>query len=150
MNPSIILGMCAGMVLYVVLRTLFGGRKAGSAADCAGKVLPFVAKDRETSAVPSLPSPEVAEIMDREVKSDAAHKGSDEKEMVSEAPQSPPAPVKPKSSLSIAFSGAKKKQWFLIKSTTGAVKVCQAFEWTPKTIAGPFATKEEAYRAKES
>lgn len=42
----------------------------------------------------------------------------------------------------------RTKQWFLIKSKTGQVRVCQAWEPTPKTIAGPFATREEADAAK--
>jgi hypothetical protein len=42
------------------------------------------------------------------------------------------------------------RQWFLVRSKTGAVMVVQALGETPKTIAGPFQTKEEAYAAKES
>lgn len=41
-----------------------------------------------------------------------------------------------------------KKHWFLVKSRSGQVRVCQAWEATPKTIAGPFLTKDEATRAK--
>lgn len=42
----------------------------------------------------------------------------------------------------------RTKQWFLVKSSTGQVRVCQAWEPTPKTIAGPFRTREEANTAK--
>jgi hypothetical protein len=42
------------------------------------------------------------------------------------------------------------KQWFLVRSKKGAVMVVQALGETPKTIAGPFQTKDEAYAAKES
>lgn len=42
------------------------------------------------------------------------------------------------------------KQWFLVRSKKGAVMVVQALGETPKTIAGPFQTKDEAYSAKES
>lgn len=150
MNPSIILGICAGMALYVVLRTLVGGRRIRSASDCAGKVLPSVVKDREAAVAPSVPTAAVTEVPDLETVQDAGHVESDEEETAREAPELPATGGKPKSSLSVAFSGAKRKQWFLVKSTTGAVRVCQALERTPKTIAGPFATKEEAYRAKES
>jgi hypothetical protein len=41
------------------------------------------------------------------------------------------------------------RQWFLVKSSTGQVRVCQAWEPTPKTIAGPFPTREEANAAKK-
>jgi hypothetical protein len=40
------------------------------------------------------------------------------------------------------------KEWFLLRSKTGSVRVVQAKRKTPKTVAGPFATKEEAYRAR--
>jgi hypothetical protein len=42
----------------------------------------------------------------------------------------------------------RKKQWFLVRSSNGQVRVCQAWDPTPKTIAGPFATKDEATSAK--
>lgn len=42
------------------------------------------------------------------------------------------------------------KQWFLVRSKKGAVMVVQALRETPKTIAGPFQTKDEAYAAKDS
>lgn len=42
------------------------------------------------------------------------------------------------------------KQWFLVRSKKGAVMVVQALGETPKTVAGPFQTKDEAYAAKES
>ena len=54
------------------------------------------------------------------------------------------------SALSMELSGGKEKHWFLVKSKDGKVRVCQAWERTPKTIAGPFPTKEAARRAKES
>jgi len=40
------------------------------------------------------------------------------------------------------------KHWFLVKSSSGQVRVCQAWEATPKTIAGPFLTRDEATKAK--
>jgi len=39
--------------------------------------------------------------------------------------------------------------YFVIKDENGVCKVIQANEKTPKTIAGPFKTKEEAEKAKE-
>lgn len=39
--------------------------------------------------------------------------------------------------------------WFLIKPKTGPVRVVQAKGKTPKTVAGPFPTKEDAHRARE-
>lgn len=54
---------------------------------------------------------------------------------------SPKAPSKP--------SGAPEMAWFLIKSKTGSVRVMQAKGKTPKTVAGPYPTKEDAYRARE-
>jgi hypothetical protein len=50
----------------------------------------------------------------------------------------------------ITSSRSGQKHWFLVKSKTGAVRVCEAWEPTPKTIAGPFLTKEEALLAKEA
>lgn len=43
----------------------------------------------------------------------------------------------------------RRKQWFLIKASTGAIRVCEAWERTPKTIAGPFPSKEAALKAKQ-
>ncbi len=50
----------------------------------------------------------------------------------------------------ISLSQSGQKHWFLVKSKTGAVRVCEAWEPTPKTIAGPFLTKEAALLAKEA
>ena len=47
-----------------------------------------------------------------------------------------------------ATKAERKKQWFLVKSSSGQIRVCQAWEATPKTIAGPFSTRDEATRAK--
>ncbi len=44
----------------------------------------------------------------------------------------------------------RKKLWFLVKSSSGQVRVCQAWEATPKTIAGPFPTRDAATKAKAS
>lgn len=44
---------------------------------------------------------------------------------------------------------AAEKSWFVIKDSKGVCKVLQAKEKTPKTVAGPFATKAEATKAKE-
>jgi len=44
---------------------------------------------------------------------------------------------------------AAENPWFVIKDTRGVCSVRQAKAKTPKTIAGPFATKAEAQKAKE-
>lgn len=51
-------------------------------------------------------------------------------------------------SLMSALAWAAAKQWVVIKDSKGVCKVIQAKGKTPKTIAGPFATKEEAQKAK--
>jgi hypothetical protein len=48
-----------------------------------------------------------------------------------------------------AMALAADKSWFVIKDSKGTCKVLQAKERTPKTIAGPFASKAEATKAKE-
>jgi hypothetical protein len=57
-----------------------------------------------------------------------------------------------------AFAAEKKpekqtekqtKQWFVLKDKNGKCSVHQEKAPTPTTIAGPFATKEEAVKAKE-
>jgi len=39
--------------------------------------------------------------------------------------------------------------WFIIKDANDVCKVIEAKEKTPKTIGGPYTTKEEAEKAKE-
>ena len=48
------------------------------------------------------------------------------------------------------LSFAAGKKWALIRDAKGVCKVIQVKDKTPKTIAGPFATKAEAVKAKES
>jgi hypothetical protein len=43
---------------------------------------------------------------------------------------------------------AQAKQWFVIKDKNGKCSVHQLKAKTDKTIAGPFATKDEAQKAK--
>ena len=47
----------------------------------------------------------------------------------------------------IAFAA---DQWVVIKDAKGVCKVIKAKGKTPKTIAGPFAKKEDAVKAKEA
>jgi len=52
--------------------------------------------------------------------------------------------------VSLAAAYAAEKQWVVIKDSTGKCSVKQTSKGkTPKTIAGPFATKEEAKKAKD-
>ena len=56
--------------------------------------------------------------------------------------------------LAVAFSltitvSLASANYVVIKDENGVCKVIQANEKTPKTIAGPFKTKEEAEKAKE-
>lgn len=46
------------------------------------------------------------------------------------------------------LSFAAEKKWVVIQDSKGNCKVIQAADKTPKTIAGPFATKDEAMKAK--
>ncbi|MCX5862873.1 MAG: hypothetical protein WCG29_06485 [Desulfomonile sp.] len=48
-----------------------------------------------------------------------------------------------------AMALAADKQWFVIKDSKGVCSVRQLQGTSPKTIAGPFATKVEATKAKE-
>jgi hypothetical protein len=48
------------------------------------------------------------------------------------------------------LSFAAGKKWAVIKDSKGVCKVIQVKAKTPKTIAGPFATKAEAMKAKDS
>jgi hypothetical protein len=45
--------------------------------------------------------------------------------------------------------GLAADPWFVIKDTNDVCKVIEAKEKTPKTIGGPYKTKEEAEKAKE-
>ncbi|MDQ7784641.1 MAG: hypothetical protein RDU20_17280 [Desulfomonilaceae bacterium] len=45
---------------------------------------------------------------------------------------------------------AADEKWVVIKDSKGVCKVIKAKEKTPKTIAGPFASKDEANKAKEA
>ncbi|MEJ2716106.1 MAG: hypothetical protein P8182_03060 [Deltaproteobacteria bacterium] len=49
-------------------------------------------------------------------------------------------------SASVALAAGK--QWFIIKDKKGVCRVIEAAAKTPKTIAGPFKTKDEAQKAK--
>ncbi|MBM4328324.1 MAG: hypothetical protein FJ118_14315 [Deltaproteobacteria bacterium] len=53
-------------------------------------------------------------------------------------------------SVTLAFAAEKKgSQWFVIKDSKGVCKVIQSGkDKTPASIAGPFATKELAAKAK--
>jgi hypothetical protein len=44
---------------------------------------------------------------------------------------------------------AAGKSWFLIKDKNGVCKVIEAEKKTPKTIAGPFTSKDAAAKAKD-
>ncbi len=50
--------------------------------------------------------------------------------------------------LTTALVFAAGDSWVVIKDKNGICKVIKAQEKTPKTIAGPFKTKEEAEKAK--
>ncbi len=50
--------------------------------------------------------------------------------------------------LTTALVLAAGDSWVVIKDKNGICKVIKAQEKTPKTIAGPFKTKEEAEKAK--
>ena len=43
---------------------------------------------------------------------------------------------------------AEDKKWFIIKGKSGVCRVISAADKTPKTIAGPYDTKETAQEAK--
>ncbi len=43
---------------------------------------------------------------------------------------------------------AAEKQWYVLKDSKGTCKVVQLKEKSPKTIAGPFASKADAQKAK--
>lgn len=43
---------------------------------------------------------------------------------------------------------AAEKQWYVLKDSKGVCKVVQLKEKSPKTIAGPFASKTDAQKAK--
>jgi hypothetical protein len=51
--------------------------------------------------------------------------------------------------VSSGLAMAAEKQWFVIKDSRERCSVIQAKAATPKTIAGPFATKDQAQKAKE-
>jgi len=53
-------------------------------------------------------------------------------------------------SVTFAFAAEKKaSQWFVVQDSKGVCKVIQSSkDKTPKSIAGPFATKEGAAKAK--
>jgi len=46
------------------------------------------------------------------------------------------------------LSFAAEKKWIVIQDAKRVCKVIQATDKTPKTVAGPFATKDEATKAK--
>ncbi len=47
-----------------------------------------------------------------------------------------------------AVALAAEKQWYVLKDAKGVCKVVQLKEKSPKTIAGPFASKADAQKAK--
>ncbi|MGB9618754.1 MAG: hypothetical protein ACP5M0_12140 [Desulfomonilaceae bacterium] len=47
-----------------------------------------------------------------------------------------------------AVALAAEKQWYVLKDSKGVCKVVQLKEKTPKAIAGPFASKADAQKAK--
>ena len=151
MNPFIIGGICAGAFLYGGLRVLTRSQKrkgkpaAQAESSSAGK------EHAEVVETLSEPAPTISEILvmeDEEI--EARVEASESTEARTAEADPPPAEIVPDSALSDAFSGSKEKHWFLIESKDGKVRVCQAWEKTPKTIAGPFPTKEAAYKAKDS
>jgi hypothetical protein len=52
-------------------------------------------------------------------------------------------------SLTIAVVHAAAASYVVIKDKNGVCRILEAVEKTPKTIAGPFKTREEAEKAKE-
>lgn len=78
----------------------------------------------------------------------------EEAPLATEAPKAkakerPAAKPKAPSKARPSSSGAPAMAWFVIKSKTGSVRVVQARGKTPKTVAGPYPTKEEASKARE-
>lgn len=47
-----------------------------------------------------------------------------------------------------AVALAAEKQWYVLKDSKGVCKVVQLKEKSPKTVAGPFAAKADAQKAK--
>ncbi len=119
-------------------------------------------KGRKSEAIPQKPGAKSAKPV--------AHTGTARQNSyplpVSEKFPSPPAPPKAKEETiptkiapprkprtkprPMSATSKRKKVWFLIESKSGAVRVCEAWRKTPKTIAGPFPTKAAAQKAKQS
>lgn len=51
--------------------------------------------------------------------------------------------------LSVTLAFAAEKQWYVLKNKNGVCSVKQLKDKSPTTIAGPFANKAEATKAKE-
>jgi len=51
--------------------------------------------------------------------------------------------------LSVTLAFAAEKQWYVLKNKNGVCSVKQLKEKSPTTIAGPFATKADAQKAKD-
>lgn len=51
--------------------------------------------------------------------------------------------------LTSGFAVAADKQWYVVKDSKQRCRVIQAKDKTPKSIAGPFATKDLAQKAKD-
>ncbi len=103
-------------------------------------VMPERAKEALLEASPDEegePEREASEEPQEQTEADASGEAPADSPEISETPPSP-------------AEHGRKKHWFLVKSSSGQIRVCQAWEPTPKTIAGPFLTREEATRAKET
>ncbi len=151
MNPFVIAGICAGAFLYGGIRTLARGRKSKGTPDTGSKTKAADGLDQAQESVssPLETSPALREVPEMADEVDTVIQQVETAEDPTVAAGFPQEEMAHEPEMAIPFSGSKEKHWFLIKSKDGKVRVCQAWEKTPKTIAGPFPTKEEAWRAKE-
>lgn len=150
MNPSIMLGICAGALLYGVLKALIGVWKGPSLPGCAAQVLSAGDTNGNTVLVHAEPALTLSKVRGMDDAVDVFHELPQEGSEDDGKIEPPSEGTTHESPPSVALPEIKKKQWFVVKSHTGTMKVCQAWKKTPKAIAGPFATKDEAYQAKQS
>ena len=149
MSWSVLLGAGLGIGLYAVgsmIQSASGKKK----------------KERKSKAIPHEPSAKSAKPVTQVGK--VRQKANSLP--VSEKFPSPPIPSKAKEETipakiapsrkprtkprPMSATSKRKKVWFLIEAKSGAVRVCEAWRKTPKTIAGPFPTKAAAQKAKHA
>ncbi|MEJ2719485.1 MAG: hypothetical protein P8182_20530 [Deltaproteobacteria bacterium] len=118
-------------------------------------VKPIVVEAEAVEPIETVEPTEAVEPIEPHPDDGRAVKGVVEKDVLSTVATQPVKVEEPPAAKPKAPSRARPSppstadmEWFLIRAKTGSVRVVQARGKTPKTVAGPFPTKEEAHKAR--